>query len=245
MLSSKNVRVVSLFLVLATLLGIVLWWFLRPQPPRQPIVHVDLRPSIIEKKFFGSGWRAVDFALTPDEELRLERCLELAVRVNGFLNGVSRFADDEVREELENVLETQPGFFYAEYLLGLWHDMRGNADESRRLHALALSHAPVVLEQRYFDKSGAPLVNVSFPELAIECNRVENGSLDPSLKLRFFDLVTDGNGAVRLPVYDAVYRFTSASVPNGYKVEYPKLGWFASRAKTGVLPDAIVQKQVP
>lgn len=231
--------------VLFCILGVGLWWILQAPPQRGPIERTDLEQSFVGKMIEGSNWRAVDFALTAEEERNLDRCLELTKRVNAFLNGVSRFAEDDVREELESVLEAQPDFFYAEYLLGLWHDMRGNATERTRLSALALSHAPIVLEQRYFDKNGAPLANVSIQEFAIECNRIENGSLDPSLQLRFFRLVTDGNGAIRLPVYDTVYRRASASFPDGYDVEYPKLGWFQSRTKTGVLPDAVVRKRVP
>lgn len=231
--------------VLLCILGVGLWWVLRARAQRGPIERTDLEQSFIGKIIDGSNWRAVDFALTAEEERNLGRCLELTKRVNAFLNGVSRFAEDDVREELESVLEARPDFFYAEYLLALWHDMRGNAAERTRLYALALSHAPVVLEQGYFDKNGAPLANVSVPEFAIECNRVENGSLDPSLQLRFFRLVTDRNGAIRLPVYDTVYRRASFSDPDGYDAEYPKLGWFQSPRKTGVLPDAVVRKRVP
>ncbi len=137
--------------VLFCILGVGLWWILQAPPQRGPIERTDLEQSFVGKMIEGSNWRAVDFALTAEEERNLDRCLELTKRVNAFLNGVSRFAEDDVREELESVLEAQPDFFYAEYLLGLWHDMRGNATERTRLSALALSHAPIVLEQRYFD----------------------------------------------------------------------------------------------
>ena len=245
MSQSKNVRRVSWFIVVALLAGAGLWQVLRTPRQRGPVDPSDLKRSFVESMLRGPGWQSVEFSLTAEEERGLDRCLELTNRVNAYVDGVSRFLDDETREELESVLETQPRFFYAEYLLGLWHDMSGNASEGARWHALALSHAPVVLEQRYVDQSDAPLPNVSIQELAIECNRVENGSLDPSLKLRFFHLVTDADGAVRLPVYDTVFRLTSASHPEGYDADYPAQGWFESRSKTGVLPAAVLRKKAP
>jgi hypothetical protein len=76
--------------------------------------------------------------------------------------------------------------------------MNGDASRGREYHALALEHAPVVLVQTYEFAHGRPLAGARVPEFQVECNRVRNGSLDPSLKLTFFDLTTDAEGRIRL-----------------------------------------------
>ena len=129
-------------------------------------------------------------------------------------------------------------FFYAEYLLGLWHEINGRSDASREYSGLALQHAPVVLVMCYEFSDGRPLAGVSIQNLAVECNRVHNGSLDPSLILEFYDSTTDKDGCVRLPVYDTVYRLSSASFPNGFMAEYPKMGWFQGAGKLAYFPQS-------
>ena len=87
---------------------------------------------------------------------------------------------------------------------------------------------------RYAD--GRPLAGATIREVAVECNRVRNGSLDPSLKLRFVRLVTDADGSIRLPGYRTVWRMSSQAYPDGLDAEYPRHGRFESRGKVGLLP---------
>ena len=44
-----------------------------------------------------------------------------------------------------------------------------------------------------------------------------------------------------MPVYDTVYRRATASFPDGYKVTYPKLGWFEAPESPAELPAAITE----
>ena len=99
----------------------------------------------------------------------------------------------------------------------------------------------MTLVQRFDHPDGTPLVGAYVRSVEVECNRVRGGSLDPSLKLEFFDLVTDADGCVRLPVYRTVYRLSGISHPRGYKAEFPTLGWFETRGRVGLLPAAVVR----
>ena len=102
----------------------------------------------------------------------------------------------------------------------------------------AYRHAPRVIVQRYENAEGDPIVGAEVPSFELECNRVENSSLNPSPKLVYFNLVTDEEGAIYLPVYDTVLRATSKSYPKDIPVNYPTLGWFECRGRAGLMPVA-------
>ena len=98
-----------------------------------------------------------------------------------------------------------------------------------------------VVVQRFEYADGRPLVGAEVRSFALECNRVRNGSLDPSLKLLYVGLVTDAGGEVRLPAYRTVWRTDSMAHPPGFDVTFPSLGWFEGRGKVGLLPPAVVR----
>lgn len=193
----------------------------------------------------GGAWRNLPFKITADEESDVKRCLAVGSELNSTHNGRSRFLDDAARKELEAVLAKRPGFFYAEYLLGVWHTKNGDAAAGQRYHEQAFEHAPVVLVQTYLFPDGRPLVGANVRWFEIECNRVQKGSIDPSLKLMFYDLVTDAQGQMAVPVYDTVYRHTTVSHPTAppqeLKTNYPTLGWFEPTSKRSLLPAATVE----
>ena len=143
--------------------------------------------------------------------------------------------------QLEGLLARHPGLFHAESMLALWHRRRGDATAAADHAARAERLAPVVLVQRFEREDGTPLVGGRVQSMQVECNRVVGGSLDPSLKLTFFDLTTDNEGSVRLPVYKTVYRLYSVGHPAGYDLDLPRLGWFEARGKVGLLPVATVR----
>jgi hypothetical protein len=197
-----------------------------------PVRETDLKST------FGKGWRNLSFTLSLDEEAAVNECVTLAQRNNSMLNGKTRFAEPEVRQQLEAILRRHPNFFYAEYLLAMWHRNDGSAEEAERYQRLAIAHAPVVLIQSYVSAYGPPLANMDVGRIEIECNRVQNGNLNPSLRLVFPGCETDEHGRVYLPVFDTVYRLSSISYPEGYELVVPSLGWFESR-KVGLLPTAV------
>ncbi len=107
----------------------------------------------------------------------------------------------------------------------------------------AFANAPVILSQRYVTGSGEPLADYEVRSIEIECNRVQNRSIDPSLKLDFVGLTTDAKGYIHLPVYDTVYRVSGrTSSLNNYSAETKSLGWFKSTTPIGDLPDVLVWK---
>jgi hypothetical protein len=209
-------------------------WSRRHEWNARPVYETTLERS------FGRGWRNLPFDVPAEEEQLLRECVELMRLNNHTVNDVTRFSEPAARERLEEILRQRPDFFYAEYALGLWHRLHGKPEDADHYFALAYRHAPVVLVQQYQREDGTPLANTALGHVEIECNRVRNGSLDPSLKLLFANGVTDERGRVYLPVYDTVYRVTSNGHPAGYSLAIPRMGWFESR-KVGLLPVAVVR----
>jgi hypothetical protein len=221
-------------------MGLLVWLALDRAGPR-PIVKTSLEQTLVGRWLRGGAWRELPFTLSPQEEKDLRVCERLRRKVRSSVNGKVEFTGAEVRQELEGLLRQSPRFFYAEYLLGLWLEMDGTTEASARYYRFALEHAPVTLVQRYEFEDGRPLARVSIQHLAVECNRVQNGSLNPNLNLQFYDLITDKDGCVRLPVYETVYRLSSASYPSGFEANFPELGWFEARGRVGLLPPVKVR----
>ena len=187
------------------------------------------------------GWTNLSFKISAEEEARVEELQEIAQSYFSTHNAVRQFDEPDTRNRLEAILKDQPGFFYTQHLLGTWHARNGDAEEGQRLIDDALKTAPVVLSRRYRFGNGEPLQNTEIQRTSIECNRVENHSLDPGLNLMYPALVTDTEGRIRVPVYDTVFRAREYSWPDGYHMEETEtLGWFKSKTHTGVLPDMLV-----
>jgi hypothetical protein len=219
-------------------------YFLIPTAPLEWSMHGEWKAKPVYEttleRSFGRGWRNLGFEVSAAEESLVTQCVGLMRLNNSTFNGVTKFSEPVVRETLEEMLWQRPGFFYAEYALGLWHKLHGDAEDAERYFALAYRHAPVVLVQQYRHEDGKPLANTAVGTVEIECNRVKNRSLDPSLKLLFASQVTDERGRIYLPVYDTVYRVSSISYPQGYSLTIPRMGWFES-AKVGLLPVAVAR----
>ena len=93
--------------------GSALDWSQRHHWNAKPVRETDLKAT------FGSSWRDLSFGITPVEEALVNECVKLAQRNDSKLNGKTRFAEPEVRQQLEAILQRQPNFFYAESLLAL------------------------------------------------------------------------------------------------------------------------------
>lgn len=206
---------------------------------RDQWVAKSVRPTTLKGTFH--NWRNLDFTISAQEEAAVKKCVELVKRIHYRIDDHVQFTTDDTRQQLETVLRQNPEFFYAEYLLATWHRLRGNASESNRYCQLAFAHAPRTLIQTYQFADGTPLANVEFQSIEIECNRVQNHSIDPSLILKFPALLTDAHGRVYLPVYNTVYRAASLPIPTGLAIDYPKLGWFEASRKASLLPIATVR----
>ncbi len=184
------------------------------------------------------GWRNLPFALSPEEQADADACIASAAKMHSTRDGKEGSAD--ARKTLESILKKRPGYFYAEFLLASWHRDAGDVREADRLFEAAYKDAPVVIVQRFESPTGSPVPNVKIRSFALECNRVKNGSLDPSLQLEYPDQCTNADGCIYLPAYNTVFRTNNQSLPDGYKTEYPRLGWFEAPEKVGVLPVAVL-----
>jgi len=216
------------------------WLYVVPQP----VVTTNLEHEGIMKLVRGPGWRDLPFRLTPEEEFAVDECAVLGgaiARARGV--GPPEFDAESVRKKLERLLAQHPDLFHAESMMAFWHRRQGNEAEADSHTRRAQELAPVVLVQRFEHPDGTPLVGALIQRCQVECNRIQNGSLDPSLQLTFFGLTTDDNGCIRLPVYRTVYRLHGISHPAGFSVELPPLGWFEARGKVGLMPAATVRRE--
>ncbi len=203
----------------------------------------EIEKTTLESKWGVMGvWRNLPFEIGADEERNVRECVALAQSYGSSTNGVNHFDRQETRQALEAVLARQPNFFYAEYLLGVWSQSHGDAPKAQDFFDRAYRHAPTVIVQCFETPDGKPVADVSVQTFALECNRVKNGSLDPSLKLLYPRLHTDKNGCICLPVYQTVYRRDDMASPNGYEPQWPRLGWFQTSAKVGLLPVCVLKK---
>ena len=210
---------------------------LRERLPSTSVVEVSLEPSRWQRLLGGGAWRNLPLQISAKEEELVTRCVKLAQRYRSLRNRKRQFFEDEVRAELESILQEQPGHFYVEFLLGQWHRGAGSAELAARFWEQAFEHAPVTLRQRYQFADGRPLVGATVDSYEIECLRVRNGALDPSLRLLFPGLTTDDEGCIFLPVYETVCRRYSMSAPGGHITKYPRLGYFRAGCN-GELPIA-------
>jgi hypothetical protein len=190
------------------------------------------------------GYRDTEFDPDIGQERTIKTCRQLLTQYFTTVNGQRLFDDEETKTKLEGILELHPDSFYAEYLLGLWYRLQGDQFKAKRYVEQALSKAPVILVQPYLDEHGKPLRNLPIQKYSIACCRVRNGSLD-YVDFEYVDLVTDDAGEIRVPVFDAIYLRSQASIPDGYKVVYPPLGYFHSNNRIGVLPPAFVKECPP
>jgi beta-lactamase regulating signal transducer with metallopeptidase domain len=218
--------ILALLLVLLVLPGM--------KPDRMPVSKTTLEGMF--------GWKNLPFNISKDEKKVLEECRQIAQTNFSRVSKNKVFNQSKTRERLESILEEHPNLFYAQQLLGTWHRDNGDPQLSKRLMNASLNNAPVVLSLRYVSGNGHPVIGVEIPQLEIELNRVQNHSLDPSLHIKFVNLITDSNGEVHLPVYDTVYRLSSYSYPVGCRAETKSLGWFESKAHNGVLPEVLIWK---
>jgi beta-lactamase regulating signal transducer with metallopeptidase domain len=202
----------------------------------------QVAPTTLESK--PGAWRNLPFSLGKDEEAAALACIKLA-RTNQFWkNGKSEFSDPATRVALESILKKHPDYFYAEFLLSQWHRNFGDRRQGAQLLDAAYQHAPVIIVQRFAFADGTPLADTPISTFALECNRVQNSYLDPSLTLLYCNLRTDADGCIYLPVYDTVYRTNDMAYPGGYAVTFPRLGWFETSRKVALLPVATVALEI-
>lgn len=216
--------IVTLLLALIVLPGM--------RPERQSVTKTTLEGIF--------GWTNLSFQIDASEEAAIKECREIAQTYFSMSSYKRIFSQLETRVKLETILDEHPKCFYAQYLLGTWYRLNGDLELSTQLLNESLSNAPVVLSQKYRLGNGKPIQGVEISQIEIECNRVQNHSLDSSLNLKFVGLITDSKGMVHLPVYDTVFRTSTQSYPEGYYAEFKNLGWFKSNSLNGELPDVMV-----
>lgn len=184
------------------------------------------------------GWKNLPFQITSEEENLIRKCNSLASKYRSTVNGERLFAKEEVLNELTTLLQQNPDHFYIQQLLSSWYTLNHQYESAAELRRLALNNAPRVFIQRFLDEEKKPIPGLVIQNFELECNRVKNRYLDPSLKLLFVNSVTDEEGCIYLPSFNTVIRATTMSHPQGWDARFPRLGWFKGKTKYSLLPDA-------
>src|SRR5689334_11773844 len=112
-------------------LGALAVWLALRDPDPQPVRETTLEKTGVLRVLTGNGWRNLPFRLTAEEEQSLADLQRLARQIRTTTDGHSEFDTDATRQQLDQLRRRRPAF-YAEYLLGLWHQRHGDADASRR-----------------------------------------------------------------------------------------------------------------
>lgn len=185
------------------------------------------------------GWKNLPFKISPEEEAYIKSAVEISQKSRTRSNSVIKFDKLGVIDELKNLEAGFGDHFYVKYLMGTWYWRNGFGEKASELFEQSINMAPKVLVIKYVDKNRKPLEGLYISHVELECNRVQNRYLDPSLELVYHTLVTDDAGCIYLPVYDTVLRWTSLTHPDGWDVDYHSLGHFRIRGKFGKLPDSI------
>lgn len=195
-----------------------------------------------------SRWRDPEFQISEAEEAAVHRCAELARAMEDWADaaefGGARDAEalDAVGKELKQIATEQPGCFYPPYLLGRWSDLKSDSTAAAAYYEQAFSLAAAIIKQKFVDEQDKPLAAWPVGSMEITCDRVIEGELNQTLKLRFPALVTDEHGWVYLPVYRSAYRATALPQPPGYQVKYGFNGWFKFPGRIGAAPAAVVRR---
>lgn len=216
--------------------------YLRPTlaAGQKPIVPIILGPTHWEQRL--GVKRSLRFVLSDHEEYATERCIAIAQKIRRHLRSQAPFGNDHLRQELEGYTRLPAVRFYAEHVLAAWHKLHGDEARFRELQQQALAHAPVVLVQRYQTAIGAPLAGALVRRFNIECSRMQRGVQEAGLRLEFVALTTDEEGAIRVPVFDTVYRRVSNTNPAGLHASYERLGYFWRASRYAELPVAVARE---
>lgn len=210
-------------------------WSQRQNWPSPPVGQTSLEQTGLAKIFEGGQYRNLSFYVSEREEELVHQLADLATQ------GVTTLKSEQAGQTLKQLAADHPGQFYAQWMLGTWYRLHNQSQEAAQAYQQAFSEVPGVMKLQYVDAQGNPMPNLEVGTLVLECNRVENHTLDPSLHLVFPALVTDEAGFVYLPVYHTIYRLLQMPQPAGYQAKYPDLGWFDFPGRFGTLPQVVVQ----
>ena len=210
-------------------------WSQRINWPSSPVVSTSLEQTGMAKIFEGGQYRNLSFHISQQEEQLVHQLADLATQ------GEAALKTEQAGQTIKRLAAANPEQFYAQWMLGTWHRLSGRPHEAAEAYQRAFGEVPGVLKLQYVDGEGNPMANLDIGTLMVECNRVENHTLDSSLHLVFPALVTDEAGFVYLPVYHTIYRLLQMPQPVGYRARYPALAWFDFPGRFGTLPQVVVQ----
>jgi beta-lactamase regulating signal transducer with metallopeptidase domain len=232
------------------------------------------KPVLPTQRLFDRGSRWIPrwmqqpqppFKLDPSDPV--ETCAAIAQRGNTPQpTGGTQFETDKTRQDLEDILRQRPDYFYAEYLLGTWHRLKGNSTEADDWYRRSFRHAPAIFVQPYTQTDGTPVESGQIVRTFILACYHQEGGVQLPQELWYPLVETDERGAIYLPAYPtvvmtntlrsglrsvssvtdpAIYRPASKDARNNlvrHFVDFPARDYFESEGRIGLLPAAVVQK---
>ena len=203
----------SLFLVVPVFVWI-LFGLVRPggiAPVPEPLAYAEreewpafgVTPESLERGPMSRArtnekYEDLPFEVTGEREAAVSDAAAMAERDDFFEN-------ENLDAELEALV---PGAgFYAEALLALRAEHRGERAAADRLWQRAFASAPAALHQRVVGPGGERLAGAEVGTVALAFVRTtEADSLDPSLRLVYPGVTADENGLWSLPIFKSVFR---------------------------------------
>lgn len=162
-----------------------------------------LTPESLEREMMSrarTNQRYVElpFDITAEEEAALADCVALARRPD-FLTA------EGLDEQLQAL--SPRARFYADALLALRAEHRGEADLATERWTAAFAAAPAALHQRVHRPDGSPAAGADVGTVAFVFDRItEADTIDPSLTLVYPGVTTDENGLWTLPLFKSIFR---------------------------------------
>ena len=169
--------------------------------------------------------------VSPEEYLAVQRAAELAQLPR------EAFSTEATRDQLQALLADHAGLFYVHYLLGQWHQLRGDAAAADAAWSEAFRLAPAALLRHHVDAAGRSARGVSVPAVELIVDRIIDDHRDPTLVLIYPFLQSDDQGFVFLPVYKAILRHAEPPPLPGLPDSTEKPDWFSFFGQVGRLPD--------
>ncbi len=201
-------------------------------------------------------WVRLDFHLSPEVEAVVKEAAALAASED-FASDATGAALRELAARRPAVIPReggpaeQPHGFYLDYLLGAWHQARGEAGEAEAAYTRAFAGAPAVIKVRFEYGPDEPAAGLRLEPAELAHDRVVDGDpstpdfeehLDQSLKLVYPHLVTDETGTIYLPAFHTVYRWARVPESATHDLRYWQTeGWFQFPGRIGAPRPAAVR----
>jgi len=181
----------------------------RSQWMAMPVQYKTYERGMMSAARNNEKYKDYGFNISAEAELTLLQLSRLALGQGN----IKDLGSSEAKALIEKAQETLigPDLFYADYLMGVWHELNNNPELAKAAWQASFSQAQAVILQRVVDTNEQPIAGYRLPPIVVAYDRIENDVVNTSLRLAYPNLVTDDRGYVYLPVYKTIYRVEPVS----------------------------------